>query len=154
MTNNREEALKMMRSVGSIFVLGLATALGGCYSASYPACLTVCTAPYPSASVTANTPLPTAWDDPFAGYTQRIVTVSPTAGNAQAANAALQTATPWPRYSNNTNIPGAGARMVRAIQDYESGIVPPPAALGAAAGGGATAGGGAATGGGGSAVGN
>jgi hypothetical protein len=75
------------------------------------------------------------FDDPFADYTQRILTISPGAGNAEAANTALQTATPWPPYSNNTSIPGNGARMVTAIQNFESGKVPPPA-LGGGGGGG------------------
>jgi len=142
----------MMRSAGLIGALGLAAALGGCNSAGYPVCRAVCTAPYPPAYPAAYAPLPaypTPWDDPFADYTQRILTVSPTAGNAQAANVALQTATPWPRYSSNTNIPANGARMVKAIQNYESGFVPPLPALGSGAGGG---GGGAGSVGGGSAA--
>ncbi len=65
------------------------------------------------------------FDDPFADYTQRSLTISPGAGNAQAANQALQTATPWPRYSSNTNIPGNGAQMVKAVHDFESGKRPP-----------------------------
>ena len=77
------------------------------------------------------------FDDPFADYTQRSLTISPGAGNAQAANTALQTATPWPRYSSDTNIPGNGAQMVKAVHEFESGKRPP---LAEAAGGGALCG--------------
>ena len=59
------------------------------------------------------------FDDPVAEYVQRIPTITPTAGNAQAANAAIQTIDPWPRYAFNTRIPGNGERMVHAIKCYE-----------------------------------
>jgi hypothetical protein len=62
-----------------------------------------------------------AFDDPVADYTQRTMLVSTTGGNAQAANFVIQTDTPWPHYSTNTNIPGDGARLVKAVQRYESG---------------------------------
>ena len=85
------------------------------------------------------------WDNPFDNYTQRIVTISPGAGNTQAANQALQTATPWPRYSNDTNIPGNGPNMARAVQQYENGTRPAPAlptsVLGVGGGGGGGGGG-------------
>ena len=61
------------------------------------------------------------FDDPTADYLQRTALVSTTGGDAQAANTALQTATPWPRYSNDTNIPANGARIVKAITRYETG---------------------------------
>jgi hypothetical protein len=61
------------------------------------------------------------FDDPFADYLQRTALVSTTGGDAQAANIAMQTATPWPRYSNDTNIPANGARIAKAITRYESG---------------------------------
>ena len=61
------------------------------------------------------------FDDPFADYLQRTALVSTTGGNAQAANIAMQTATPWPRTANDTNIPANGARLVKAINRYESG---------------------------------
>jgi hypothetical protein len=61
------------------------------------------------------------FDDPTADYLQRTALVSTAGGDAQAANIALQTATPWPRYSNDTNIPANGARIVKAITRYESG---------------------------------
>jgi len=62
-----------------------------------------------------------AFDAPFADYTQRTIMVANTGGDSLAANTALQTATPWPRYSNDTNIPADGARMTTAIKRYESG---------------------------------
>jgi hypothetical protein len=61
------------------------------------------------------------FDDPFADYLQRTALVSTTGGDAQAANVAMQTATPWPRTANDTNIPANGARLVKAINRYESG---------------------------------
>ena len=61
------------------------------------------------------------FDDPTADYLQRTALVSTTGGDAQAANLAMQTSTPWPRYSNDTNIPANGARIAKAIARYESG---------------------------------
>jgi hypothetical protein len=61
------------------------------------------------------------FDDPSADYLQRTALVSTTGGDAQAANIAMQTATPWPRYANDTNIPANGARIAKAITRYESG---------------------------------
>jgi hypothetical protein len=61
------------------------------------------------------------FDDPFADYLQRTALVSTTGGDSQAANVAMQTATPWPRYANDTNIPANGARVVKVINRYESG---------------------------------
>jgi hypothetical protein len=61
------------------------------------------------------------FDDPFADYLQRTALVSTTGGDAQAANIAMQTATPWPRYANDTNIPANGARIAKAITRYEGG---------------------------------
>jgi len=114
---------------------GLAAALGGCNPAGYPTCFRV-ECPYPPVyqnSYAGYVPAYTdgrpalgepPFDDPFAGYTQRSLTISPGAGNDQAGNLALQTSTPWPRYSSNTNIPGNGARMVKAVQQFESGTRP------------------------------
>jgi hypothetical protein len=135
--------------------LGLAIALGGCNPPGYGACYTVCNpAPYapayPSAYAGGGFAFATPFDDPFVSYTQRIVTVTPTAGNAQTANTALQTATPWPRGVYNTRIPGNGAQMVRAVKEFEAGpkkggVSAGEAAalggIGAAAGGAATTGG-------------
>ena len=61
------------------------------------------------------------FDDPTADYLQRTPLVATSGGDAQAANIAMQTATPWPRYSNDTNIPANGARIVKAINRYETG---------------------------------
>ena len=62
-----------------------------------------------------------AFDAPFADYQQRTIMVATTGGDSMAANAALQTGTPWPRYANDTNIPADAARMAKAVQRYESG---------------------------------
>jgi hypothetical protein len=123
---------------GAFFAaLGLASALGGCNPPGYGACYAVCNpAPYASAYPTAYAgpgfAFATPFDDPFLPYSQRILTVTPTAGNAQAANLALQTATPWPRHAYNTNIPGNGAQMVRAVHQFERGTGPALGTTGAA----------------------
>ena len=66
----------------------------------------------------ASTP---AFDAPFADYQQRSIMVATTGGDSMAANTALQTATPWPRYANDTNIPADGAKMANVVKRYESG---------------------------------
>ena len=89
------------------------------------------------------------FDDPFADYLQRTALVSTTGGDAQAANIAMQTATPWPRTANDTNIPANGARLVKVINRYETGsagagasdsATPSAANPGASAGSGPTTG--------------
>jgi hypothetical protein len=163
------------RSLKVVAALGLAAGLSGCNPLAYPDCYRV-QCPYPPvyhASYAGYVPAYTdgrpafgepLWDDPFADYTQRTIAINPTAGNAQAANEVLQTATPWPRYSSNTNIPGNGARMVRAVHNFESGAyepgsppfgppLPPPVngtstVFGSSGGGGGGGGGGAPGGGG------
>lgn len=60
-------------------------------------------------------------DAPSSDYLRRSLTISTEAGNAQAANTALQTDTPWPRNSRNTRIPGNGALAARAVHELESG---------------------------------
>jgi hypothetical protein len=163
------------RSLQIVAALGLGAALGGCNPAGYPTCFRV-ECPYPPVyqnSYAGYVPAYTdgrpafgepPFDDPFAEYTQRSLTISQGAGNAQAANLVLQTATPWPRYSSNTNIPGNGARMVRAVHNFESGAyepgsppfgppLPPPVngtstVFGSSGGGGGGGGGGAPGGGG------
>jgi hypothetical protein len=153
------------RPLQIISALGLAAALSGCNPAGYPTCFRV-ECPYPPVyqnSYAGYVPAYTdgrpafgepPFDDPFANYTQRSLTVSPTSGNAQAANEVLQTATPWPRYSSNTNIPGNGARMVGAVHNFESGGSPPfgpalpPPIQGIPTPGGLTTGGGGTSGGG------
>ena len=64
------------------------------------------------------------FEDPFADYTRRQLSISSGVGNAQAVNLALQTQTPWPQNSNNTAIPANGALMVKSIRDFESGRRP------------------------------
>jgi hypothetical protein len=80
------------------------------------------------------------FDDPFAEYTQRSLTISPTAGNAQAANLAMQTSGPWPRSAQYTNIPGNGPLMVKAVQNYESGSGSAPASASSSGSSGAAGG--------------
>jgi hypothetical protein len=123
-------------SLRILAALGLAAGLGGCNSLAYPDCYRV-QCPYPPVyhnSYAGYNPARTdgrpafgepPYDDPFADYTQRTFAVNPTAGDTQAANEVLQTATPWPRYSSNTDIPGNGRRMVRAVHNFESGGSPP-----------------------------
>ena len=86
----------LVRAAVVAAVLGLPMALAGCASTE-------------------------AFDAPFADYQQRTIMVATTGGDAVAANTALQTATPWPRYANDTNIPGDGARLAKVVQRYESG---------------------------------
>jgi hypothetical protein len=90
------------------------------------------------------------FDDPFADYLQRTALVSTTGGDSQAANTVAQTATPWPRYANDTNIPANGARMTAVIKRYESGSTGASGSEGATqtstSGGGANPGGGATNG--------
>jgi hypothetical protein len=73
------------------------------------------------------------FDDPFADYLLRTPLVSTSGGDAQAANIAMQTATPWARNANDTNIPANGARLVKVINRYESGSSGAGASDGAAA---------------------
>jgi hypothetical protein len=56
------------------------------------------------------------FDDPFAEYAERIITITPGAGNAKDANAALHTIDPWPAYAGYTRIPGRGEHAVRSIE--------------------------------------
>jgi hypothetical protein len=59
------------------------------------------------------------FDDPFAPYVQRSETVTPSAGNALAANEAIQIIDPWPRHAYDTRIPGDGQRMADAVERYQ-----------------------------------
>ncbi|HEY1941948.1 MAG TPA: hypothetical protein VGH40_07485 [Roseiarcus sp.] len=165
------------RSLQIVAALGLAAALGGCNTERESACYRL-QCPYPPVyhdsyagyfpALTNGRPVygEPPFDDPFADYTQRTFAINPTSGNAQAANEVLQTATTWPRYSSNTNIPGDGARMAGAVHNFEIGgnpsppfgpPLPPPingtstvfgSSGGGGAGGGGAAGGGAGGGGG------
>jgi hypothetical protein len=55
------------------------------------------------------------YNDPFAEYAERIITITPGAGNAKDANAALHTIDPWPPYAGYTRIPGRGENAVNSI---------------------------------------
>jgi hypothetical protein len=54
-------------------------------------------------------------------YLEREDTVTFSAGDAVASNAAVQVPTPWPRYSNNTTIAMDGERIARAVARYREG---------------------------------
>src|SRR5271169_593951 len=56
------------------------------------------------------------FDDPFSQYFERSMTITPGAGNAPAANAAIQRIDPWPPYAGYTRIPGRGQRAVDSIE--------------------------------------
>lgn len=127
--------MRAPRSLQVVAALGLAAALAGCNPAGYPACYRVA-CPYPpvyqnsyAGYVPANVDGRPAlgeppFDDPFADYTERSLLISQGSGNAQAAAVVMQTATPWPPNSRNTNIPGNGAQMVKAVNELESGKRP------------------------------
>jgi hypothetical protein len=55
------------------------------------------------------------FDDPFSQYAERSVTISPGAGNAADANAAIQRIDPWPPYAGYTYIPGRGQSAADSI---------------------------------------
>ncbi len=61
------------------------------------------------------------FDDPVQAYAQRTDKVALSAGNDVAANEAIHTIDPWPRYAYDTTIPADGARMTKAVQLYEQG---------------------------------
>ncbi len=54
-------------------------------------------------------------------YVEREDTVTLSAGDAVASNAAVQVPTPWPRYSNDTTIAMDGERIARAVARYREG---------------------------------
>lgn len=56
------------------------------------------------------------FDDPFSQYFERGVTITPGAGNAKDANAAIHTIDPWPPYAGYTRIPGNGRESVGAVE--------------------------------------
>jgi hypothetical protein len=127
--------MRAPRSLQVVAGLGLAAALGGCDPLGYPTCYRVA-CPYPpvyqnsyAGYVPANVDGRPAFgeppfDDPFADYTHRSLLISQGSGNAQAAAVVMQTATPWPPNSTNTSIPGNGAQMVKAVNEFESGKRP------------------------------
>ncbi len=63
-------------------------------------------------------------------YFDRRETISLHAGDAIAANIAVQTIDPWPRVSGNRDIPGNGDRMAAAGERYRTGKVTPVKGLG------------------------
>ncbi len=82
-------------------------------------------------------------DDLFSQYFERGITITPGAGNAKDANAAIHTIDPWPPYAGYTRIPGDGRRAVNSIEQMYR--VPDPflsQQLGLGAGGTGTPGGG------------
>jgi len=56
------------------------------------------------------------FDDPFSQYFERSITITPGAGNAKDANAAIHTIDPWPPYAGYTRIPGDGRKGVNSIE--------------------------------------
>jgi hypothetical protein len=83
----------MLKISRVLALAGFVTAAGGCATAAYA-------------------------DDFFAPYFQRKDTVTLSAGNAKAVNAATQIIDPWPRYVGNRRIPANGQRMVNAYHRY------------------------------------
>ena len=59
-------------------------------------------------------------------YTDRRDTIALGAGDAIAANNALQTIDPWPAQSGNPNIAFNGQRMQAAVERYRTDKVVPP----------------------------
>jgi hypothetical protein len=55
-------------------------------------------------------------NDLFSQYFERGITITPGAGNAKDANAAIHTIDPWPAYAGYTFIPGEGRRAVNSIE--------------------------------------
>jgi len=53
-------------------------------------------------------------------YFDRRDSIAPYAGDAIAANEAVQTIDPWPPHSGNANIPFNGQRMTSAIERYRT----------------------------------
>jgi hypothetical protein len=62
-------------------------------------------------------------------YVERLDTVTLSAGDAVASNAAVQVPTPWPRYSNDTTIAMDGERIARAVARYREGEKQPVATV-------------------------
>ena len=57
-----------------------------------------------------------AFDDPFNDYLQRSDTILLGAGNANDANAAIHTITPWPPHAYRTQIPVDGRQSVDSVE--------------------------------------
>jgi hypothetical protein len=60
-------------------------------------------------------------DEEYSPYFRRSDFVTTGAGNAVAADAAIQTIDPWPRNVYNTHVQGDGAIGVKAFNKYEAG---------------------------------
>ena len=60
-------------------------------------------------------------DENGGDYLSHRDTVSLSAGDANAANLAIQAPTPWPWYVNRTTIHGDGNRGVNVIEGYRNG---------------------------------
>lgn len=88
----------MKRFIQVVVFVAVALGLGGCWSAVY--------------------------ETPASEYFDRIDTITPGAGNAKDANAAIHVVDPWPRKVANTRIPGQGERMVNAVDRYKGRSTP------------------------------
>lgn len=55
-------------------------------------------------------------DDPFSDYLQRSQGIATSGGNANDANEAIQTITPWPPYAGDRRIPLQGRQATDAIE--------------------------------------
>lgn len=60
-------------------------------------------------------------------YRERRETIFPGAGDAVAANRAINTLDPWSPASRRTRLTHDGARMAKAIERYREGPTPPGA---------------------------
>jgi len=69
-----------------------------------------------AAAATMRSELARAFDDPFNDYLQRSDTILLGAGNANDANSAIHTITPWPPYAYRTQIPDDGRRSVDSVE--------------------------------------
>jgi hypothetical protein len=66
-------------------------------------------------------------------YLDRRDTISLSAGDAVAANLAIQTIDPWPAEAARHSVPGNGKVVAAAVDRYNNGQVTPPQAQGTSA---------------------
>src|ERR1700751_1018266 len=78
-----------------------------------PSTLTICLF---ATIMVSNTCRAQVLNDLFSQYFERGITITPGAGNAKDANAAIHTIDPWPAYAGYTHIPGDGRRAVNAME--------------------------------------
>lgn len=78
-----------------------------------PSTLTICLF---ATIMVSNTCRAQVLNDLFSQYFERGITITPGAGNAKDANAAIHTIDPWPAYAGYTHIPGEGRRAVNSIE--------------------------------------